>query len=105
MNDDYHCVSLLRIDLFDCRHKTPSAYMREVKPTNFTREAWIPNTMGDSVIVLYEFPNETDRLAWESSLPADVSRWLDRRNIAHWVTHFGFSIRDENGFLMEETKI
>lgn len=75
-------VSAIRINLYDCV-KAPRDYIREVAPSNAVRSAWVPQTMGEQIWLLYEFRTQEDREAWEKGLPAEVSRWIDRRLIEH----------------------
>lgn len=90
-------IAALRVDLYECTGKPPRDYLRPVVPEKAVRSAWIPQTMGDQIWVLYEFKSEAERLAWEAALPADVSRWLDRRLLPH-AMEYGWQTRDANGF-------
>ena len=96
-------IAALRVDLYECVRKPPRDYLQPVVPTNALRGAWIPQTMGDQIWVLYEFRSEADRMAWETALPADVARWLDRRLLPHALS-YGLWTRDENGFPVESER-
>jgi hypothetical protein len=85
-------ISALRIDLYDCT-EPPAKIVRREMPSNAVRRAWIPQTVGDQVWLLYEFANVEDRLAWESGLSPLMSKWLDRELIKHALP-FGWHVRD-----------
>lgn len=88
-------ISALRVDLYDCMDKPLLDYMRPVIPVNMTRSAWITQTLGEQIWVLYEFRSEADRIAWEAALPDDVARWLDRTLLPH-ALDYGWQTRDES---------
>lgn len=69
--------SALDIKVYDC-DKPPIEYLRPYLTTNMVRRAWVPQPIVDAVWVLLEFSSVADRIAWEASLPGDVSRWLSR---------------------------
>lgn len=92
-------ISALRIDIFDCPpNEPPSAIVEREKPTTAIRHAWIPQTMGDQVWVLYDFPTEADRLTWEAGLSSLMMKWIDRTVIPYAIK-YGWHIRNVNGFV------
>ena len=97
LSDGLDAISAMRVDIYDCIDKPPRDYIRAVVPKNAVRSAWIPQTMGDQIWVLYEFKSKAERVAWEDALPADVSRWLTRSLLPH-AMGYGWSTRDENGW-------
>ena len=93
-------ISALRVDLNDW-HDLSNQRFAEVfcqyKPAKFSQKAWIPQTLGEQIWVLYEFETEQDRLNWESKLPKNIAQFLDRSMI-EYALPYGWHIRDENGF-------
>lgn len=97
--DDYSTVACLRVDLYDCGDRAPRDILSPIYPDNLKRRAWIPQTLGDQIWVLYDFNSVEERVAWEEKLPDQVRKWLDRNLIPHAVT-FGWEVRDFNGFVV-----
>lgn len=95
-------ISALRVDLYDCK-LPPRDYIRGYEPENALNSAWIPQTICEQIWVLYEFKSQTERLEFEASLPAEVSRWLDRTLLPHALT-YGWKTLDLNGFTVEKTQ-
>jgi hypothetical protein len=93
----YETASAIRFDLYECKFR-PADLIKPHWPQNSVREAWIPQTLGEQVWVLFDFATQADRAAWERTLPKAVSRFLDRQLIPHAVEHYGWVVRDPNGF-------
>lgn len=93
---DHETISALRVDLYDCE-TAPRDILRPLLPKNATQHAWIPQTLGYQIWVLYEFATKQDRETWEAALPAKVASWLDRKLIHNALT-YGWHVRDVNGF-------
>ena len=93
-------IGVLIVDMYDCVDFTPREILKPYIPIKIENEAWIPQTMGDQVWVMYEFHSEENRLKWEESLPENISNWLlkDRNKISRYVKQYGWGIRNENGF-------
>lgn len=96
MNQPSETISALRVDLYDCDER-PSDILAREAPATATRKAWIPQTMGEQIWVLYDFASVADREAWEATLSPKVRGWLDRDLISSALS-YGWFIRDENGF-------
>jgi len=96
--EDYNLISCLVVDLYYCV-KHPSEYLERFTPTAYTRRAWIPQTLGDCIWILYKFNSEEDKLKWENSLEGIVKTWLNRK-IIPYALEFGWEIRDHNGFII-----
>ena len=94
---DYESVSALVVDLYECA-EAPRKILIPVFPKNSTKQAWIPQTMGDCIWVLFDFVSKEDREEWESTLPPNIKSWLCREIIPHAIT-YGWQVRDANGFL------
>lgn len=92
----YETISALRVDLYECK-TSPSEILQPLVPKNAINHAWIPQTMGAQVWVLYEFRTVQDRKSWEATLPGKVGRWLDRNLISNALT-YGWHARNVNGF-------
>lgn len=90
------CISALRVDLYNCEGR-PSYILSPFLPKKYKNKAWIPQTMGDQIWVLYEFYTIEDRLEWESTLPERIKNWLDRKLIKSALI-YGWHIRNVNGF-------
>lgn len=90
-------ISALRVHLFDCE-TSPGEAIKKVMPQKYERRAWIPQTMGDQVWVLFDFETQGAREEWEASLPPEVKRWLDR-DLIEYALPYGWLIRDANGFV------
>jgi hypothetical protein len=93
-------ISAMRISIYDCE-TTPADLIKPFIPKNYTRVAWIPQSMGDQVWVLFEFPSLEDRQSWECELTLELFNMLDRRLIKD-AARFGWGVRDFNGFLVGE---
>jgi hypothetical protein len=95
---EHQTIAALRVRLLALGlHEDAGSIIHENKPEAATRNACIPQTIADQIWVMYEFPTEADRLAWEATLPKRVADWLDRKLIPH-AMRFGWSSRDANGF-------
>jgi len=90
-------VSALRVDMYDCIKETPAIILKPFTPENSINKAWIPQTMGDQIWVLYEFKTKKDREEWENMLPENISKWLDR-GLIEVAQDYGWHIRNANGF-------
>ena len=102
-SDGLDQIAALRVDLYGwIDKKLPRDYLRPVVPKNAVRSAWIPQTMGDQIWVLYDFNSVSDRIAWEATLPAEVSRWLDR-SLLPQAMEYGWQTLDSNGFPVAQT--
>jgi len=95
---EHETISALRVDLYDCDDKPPRDYIRPIAPLNAINHAWIPQTIGDQIWVLWEFNTKDEREAFEAGLPVDVSRWIDRTVIPYSLK-YGWRVRDTNGFV------
>ena len=89
-------ISFLRFHLQDW-DKPPRDVIKPYWPDSFNQYAWIPQTMGDQVWVMYEFFSEADRVNWEFTLPKHIHACLDRSTIPH-ALKYGWHSRDPNGF-------
>ena len=102
--DDLSKISALRVDLISmplgAEYRRPAEIIGAEEPKNFTRRAWIPQTMVDQIWVLYEFPSEDERLKWEGSLSPLMKGWLDRGLLSH-ALGYGWNVRDYNGFVVD----
>jgi hypothetical protein len=94
--DTNETISALRVPLMECDER-PWVIIDREWPKNFLRHSWCPQTIVDSIWVLFEFRTLGDRVAWERSLSATLRGWLDRRVIEPALA-FGWVVRDENGF-------
>lgn len=92
-------ISALRMNLYQCDPHSPSEILKPHVPTNYTQCAWIPQSLGDQVWVMYNFKNKKARKAWEASLPEQISNWLDRKLITVALV-YGWHIRNYNGFIV-----
>src|SRR4249919_1056772 len=96
---NYDTVSALRIGLRDCSSdERPSEVIWRERPMNATRHAWIPQTLGEQIWVLYDFPSKEEREGWESGLSPRVAKWLDRKLLPFAIEQYGWQTRDANGF-------
>lgn len=102
MSEAHPTISVLRVYLEECSDNPPRYYIQAEKPANAINRAWIPQTIGDQVWIVYEFKSEQERVQWEAGLSAKLKNWLDRGLIASALT-FGWGTRDWNGFLVNET--
>lgn len=93
---DHDNISALRIGIYDCG-KPPRDYINPIDPSNAISRAWIPQTMGNQIWVMWKFNTKEEREIFEAGLPPDVSRWIDRDVINH-AMRYGWSVRDVNGF-------
>jgi len=93
---EHETISALRVDLYECDTR-PAETLKPHVPVSATRHAWIPQTMGDQIWVLYEFNTKEERETWENSLPEQISNWLDRKLISNALS-YGWHSRDVNGF-------
>lgn len=93
---EHDTISALRIDLYACTGR-PSTILRPYEPKEFKNHAWIPQTIGDQIWVLYEFETTEQRVAWEISLPQEIAMYLDR-GLIEYALPYGWSVRDPNGF-------
>ena len=93
-------ISALRVDLWDCNDESAAAQLKPYAPDtpDFAHLAWIPQTLGDQIWVMFEFFSEEDRIAFEKRLPKHISKWLDRDLIKH-ALEYGWNVRDMNGFI------
>ena len=82
-NRDINAMAALRVSIYDCMDMAPKYYLQPVKPENALRILWIPQPIVNQIWVIYEFASKHDRMEWEKALPHTVSRWLDRRLLAH----------------------
>jgi len=89
-------ITALRVELLECEEK-PSYILSRHKPVGCTNYAWIPQTMGDQIWVLFEFVSESERIAWEATLPGQIAGWLDR-GLIKYALEYGWNVRDMNGF-------
>jgi len=98
----YETISALRISLYDCVDvsETPAGILKPYIPNKYKNRAWIPQTMGDQIWVLFEFEDAIQRDTWEKSLPANISNFLDRKLIPH-ALDFGWGVRNMNGFIIK----
>jgi len=94
MNDNLK-ISALRLSLYD--FSSPGKVMKGFEPKAATKTAWIPQTIADQVWAMYEFETEGDRVQWESTLPEQLAKCLDRSLIIH-ASRYGWKIRDTNGW-------
>ncbi len=93
--DDH--ISAMRIDVFEFDELLREK-LRAHFPVGYVRRAWIPQTMGDQNWSFFGFLCTGDRVAWEQSLPEELGRMLDR-NLVPRIRHYGWGVRDMNGFL------
>ena len=91
-------VSALRVNLYDCS-KHPSSYISPIEPPNAIEKAWIPQTAGEQIWVLWLFETEEERIEFEESLPESVSRWLSRSLVSTAIP-YGWHTRDINGSIL-----
>lgn len=93
-------ISGLRIDVADwTSDATPWEMLAPESPKDATRVAWVPQSMGDQIWVLFEFKSVEERERWESSVPNYVKAWIDRSVIPRALS-FGWHVRDFNGFVI-----
>lgn len=92
---EYENISALRVKLYDLKEK-PSTILVPYEPKKYVNHAWIPQTMGDQIWVLWEFSTKEERQEWESTLPENISKWLDR-TVIKYAINFGWHVRDLNG--------
>lgn len=92
-------ISALRVDLYGCNSESAASQLKPYAPDtpDFAHLAWIPQTLGDQIWVLFEFFSEEDRITWESTLPEHIRKWLDRNLIKHALP-YGWHVRNMNGF-------
>jgi len=69
-------IKALRIDLYECTER-PALILKPFEPKNAIEYAWIPQTIGDQIWVVYRFANAADAEAWTASLPTQLAGWLD----------------------------
>ncbi|MNF22301.1 hypothetical protein D3C87_1437240 [compost metagenome] len=69
-------IKALRIDLYECTER-PALILKPFEPKNAIEYAWIPQTIGDQIWVVYRFSNAADAEAWATSLPTQLAGWLD----------------------------
>lgn len=62
-------------EAFDLGGK-PGEILAEVRPEECVSRAWIPQTLGEQVWVLYEFPDLQTKAAWEATLPPTIAKWI-----------------------------
>jgi hypothetical protein len=79
----YEAFSALRVyfpDLWDAGEKRrPDVLLAEtVGSAPALCRAWVPQTLGEQIWVVYEFPSEAERVAWEQGLPPLLAKMLDR---------------------------
>ena len=98
-NQSHETISALRMCLRACDPKSPSDVIMGHEPNNHIKYAWIPQTLGESVWVMYDFKSKKDREDWENSLPETVSKFLDR-DLIKYALEYGWSVRDPNGFVI-----
>ena len=97
---DQSKISALRVELndwYDLSGQRFAEVFCQYKPSKFSKKAWIPQTLGDQIWILYEFDAEQDRLNWESTLPMRISKYLSRE-VIEYALPYGWHIRDVNGF-------
>ena len=97
--EQYSSISALRLKCFDFE-RSPAKTLAPYTPDNAKQSAWIPQTLGDQVWVLFEFATQEDRETWERSLPPELAECLDRELIEHALP-YGWNVRDANGFIIE----
>lgn len=69
-------IKALRIDLYGCTER-PALILKPFEPKNAIEYAWIPQTIGDQIWVVYRFANAVDAEAWTASLSPQLAGWLD----------------------------
>jgi len=69
-------IKALRIDLYECTER-PAAILKPFEPKNAIEYAWIPQTIGDQIWVVFRFANASDAEAWAASLSPQLAGWLD----------------------------
>ena len=97
LHRDDECISALRLELADFTQLTPAEVMRFHRPVNAMRRAWIPQTLGEQIWCLFEFPSVDERIWWEQRLPEEIRNSLDR-SLIELARPFGWEVRDMNGF-------
>ena len=101
MIDEINNISALRVDLYDCITQRAAEILKPHIPENTINNAWIPQTMGVQIWVLYEFKTELARVEWENGLPDLIKSWLDRTLLDHALS-YGWNTRDANGFVVNK---
>jgi len=93
-------ITAMRVSLYDC-DEAPALVLNQYRPVNLIRKAWVPQTMGDQIWVLYEFETKTDRETWENSVPELIKKWIVRDEyFIGQVKQYGWHIRDINGYIV-----
>ena len=92
-------ISALRVRLYDCEER-PADILRPHLPKEFKRRAWIPQTLGDQIWMMYEFETKEQREVWEKTLPESIAKWIDR-DLIQQVLSYGWNVRDMNGFIVD----
>lgn len=96
---DIEKISALRICMYDCYPNAPRDLIGGHEPNNHIKYAWIPQTMGDQVWVMYLFESKIDREKWENTLPKNVAKYLDR-DLISIALDFGWRTINANGFVV-----
>ena len=91
-------ISALRIDLYDFTER-PAEVIKPYWPIHVARYAWIPQTLGDQVWVMFDFNTEEKRKEWEESLPDEIKNCLDR-DLIDLALGYGWNSRNANGFVV-----
>ena len=92
------------MDVFYCNkfyNKSPSEILKLYLPTKYKNHAWIPQTIGEQIWIVYEFETIYDRLTWENSLPQSIANFLDR-NLIKEALKYGWGVLDLNGFRIKK---
>jgi hypothetical protein len=98
----YESISCLRINIFDeiiPDNLSPWVFIRPYYPTTYINYAWIPQTIGYQIWILFEFKTKEDREIWENNLPSIIAKRLDR-NLIPYALNFGWGSRNINGFVI-----
>lgn len=85
---DDPAIKALRVDLYDCKEQ-PAIILEPFEPKNATASAWIPQTLGDQIWVVYQFPSSVDAEAWVATLPPQIAAWLDDK-VKGYAQRYGF---------------
>ncbi len=95
-NFEYPEISALRIDMYDIE-KPARDFIAPIEPQNAIARAWIPQSLGDQIWVMWKFKTQQEREQFEAGLPSEVARWIDR-GVIKFAIGFGWHTRDFNGF-------
>lgn len=100
---EHETISALRVPTHECDER-PALIVSRERPSGAIRHAWIPQTVYDQIWVLYEFPTEAERLAWEGGLSPLMKGWLNR-SLIEYALPYGWENRDAFGFAITASRI